>query len=84
MTGTLCLTLWVQQLGQTHLLLGHVESVLQIVVSVGPLQVVKLNQVRPAEAGEQLRFKWEQGTEENRVEVSGNYIQDTYHNSFVW
>lgn len=45
------LTFRVQQLGQPQFLLSHIESILEIVVSVGPLQVVKLNQVRSADAG---------------------------------
>lgn len=48
------LTLWVQQLGKPQFFLSHIESILEIVVSIGPLQVVKLNQVGSAEAREQL------------------------------
>ena len=50
------LTFWVQQLGKPELLLSHIESILEIVVSVGPLQVVKLDQVRSAEARGQFWF----------------------------
>ena len=48
------LTFWIKQLGKTQLLLSHIESILEIVVSIGPFQCVKLNQVRSAEAREQL------------------------------
>lgn len=37
------LTFWVQQLGEPQFLLSHIESILEIVVSIGPLQVVELN-----------------------------------------
>lgn len=43
------LTLRVQQLGKSQFFLSHIECILKIVVSIGPLQVVKLNQVRSAE-----------------------------------
>lgn len=40
-------TFWVQKFGETQVLLGQVEGVLQVVVSVGLLQFVEINQVWP-------------------------------------
>lgn len=40
------LTLGIQQLGQSQLFLSHVKGILQVIMSIGALQVVKLNQVR--------------------------------------
>lgn len=40
-------TFWVQEFGETQVLLGQVEGVLQVVVSVGLLQFVEINQVWP-------------------------------------
>ena len=39
------LTFRVQQLGEAQVLLGQVEGVLQVVVSVGLLQLVKVDQI---------------------------------------
>lgn len=39
-------TFWIQQFGETQMLFGQVESVLQVVVSIRLLQFVKINQVR--------------------------------------
>lgn len=50
------LTLRVQELGEPQFLFRHIESILEIVVSIGPLQVFKLNQVRSAGAGDILWF----------------------------
>jgi len=40
------LTLGIQQLGEAQVLLGQVEGILQVVVSVGFLQLIKVDQVR--------------------------------------
>lgn len=40
-------TFRVQQLGQAQVLFSQVEGILQVVVSVGLLQLVKVDQIRP-------------------------------------
>lgn len=40
-------TFWIEEFGETQVLLGQVEGVLQVVVSVGLLQFVEINQVWP-------------------------------------
>lgn len=48
------LTFWVQQLGEAQVLLCQVKSVLQVVVSVGLLQFVKVDQIRPEDKHNKL------------------------------
>lgn len=45
------LTLRVQQFSEAQVLLGQVEGVLQVVVNVGLLQLVKINEIRPVSKG---------------------------------
>lgn len=62
------LTFWIKQLSKAQFLLSHVKSILEIVVSIGPFQGVKLNQVRSAEAREQSK-----DYREIRVQVDGKF-----------
>lgn len=41
------LTLWIEELGHTQLLLCHIESILQVVSRVGAPQGAIIHQIRP-------------------------------------